>query len=99
MFAPASRILSELKPDEIPWAGRDDLISQKLQSYSQREYEAKKRQDIEDIEAMIRKDPRPLEFLGSMDAEANKAFVRSHLPILGEKSAWSIEEWRSSLGL
>jgi hypothetical protein len=47
----------------------------------------------------IRNDPRPLEFLGSMDAEVNKAFVRSHLPILGEKSAWSIEEWRSSLGL
>ena len=99
MFAPASRILSELKLDEIPWAGRDDLISQKVQGYLQREDEIKKRQDIKDIEAMVRKDPGPLEFMGSMDAEANKAFVRSNLPILAENSAWSVEEWTSRLGL
>lgn len=98
-FEPQTRILDELKAQELPWATRDDLISMKAFGASQREELKKLRQDIADIEVMLLKHPGPLLFAGSTMAEANKDFVKEFLPLLAGNSGWSEKEWRERLGL
>ena len=98
-FEPQTRILDELKAEEMPWATRDDLISMKAFGASKRDDLKKRVRDVADIRATVLKHPGPLLFAGSAVAEANKDFVKEFLPLLVQHSTWSEKEWRERLGL
>jgi hypothetical protein len=91
--------LSEVTLDNLPWPTRDDLISMKALSASERFYVEKVRKDVGDIEALLNLQPGPLLFLGSTMAEANKAMVKELVPKLAEFGSWSETEWFERLGL
>ncbi|KAF4631081.1 hypothetical protein G7Y89_g7048 [Cudoniella acicularis] len=92
-FEPQTRILDELKAEEMPRATRDDLISMKAFGASKRDELKKLLQDIADIRTILLKHPGPLLFAGSAAAEANKEFVKEFLPFLAQHSDWSEEQW------
>lgn len=63
-----------------PWPTRDDLISMKALSASERFYKEKTRKDVGDIEALLKLQPGPLLFTGCTMAEAKKAMVEELVP-------------------
>lgn len=91
--------MSEVKPGELPWVGRDDLILMKAISASERHESTKRVRDMDDIIALLEEYPGPLMFPGSATAEANKRLTKRSLPFLASLSQRSEEEWLKQLGL
>jgi hypothetical protein len=91
--------VSEVTMDNLPWPTRDDLISMKALSASERFYIEKVRKDVADIEMLLEQQPGPLLFPGSTMAEANKAMVKELVPKLAQFSSRSETEWLERLGL
>jgi hypothetical protein len=98
-FEPRTLPLSEVTLDNLPWPNRDDLISMKALSASERFYVEKVRKDVGDIEALLAIQPGPLLFPSSTVAEANKAMVKEFVPQLVKFGSWSEAEWLERLGL
>lgn len=98
-FQPRMWRLDEVKDDQLPLPTRDGLISMKALAVSERWLEEKRLQDLDDIKALLKKFPGPLQFPGSVQAEANKVFVKELVPVLSNHSKWSEEEWLDRLGL
>ncbi|RFU30489.1 hypothetical protein B7463_g5866, partial [Scytalidium lignicola] len=69
VFEPQTRILDELKANELPWSTRDDLISMKFLGASQRNNVEMVLRDIRDIKNLLLVHPSPLLFSGSSVAE------------------------------
>ena len=91
--------MSEVTLDNLPWPTRDDLISMKALSASERSDKKKVRKDVGDIEALLELQLGPLLFPGSTMAEANKAMVKELVPNLAQLGRWSETEWLGRLGL
>ncbi|RYP08547.1 hypothetical protein DL764_001838 [Monosporascus ibericus] len=98
-FEPRTLPLSEVTLDNLPWPTRDDLISIKALSASERFDEKKVHKDVGDIEALLELQPGPLLFPGSTMAKANKAMVKELVPKLAQFGRWSETEWLERLGL
>ena len=71
----------------------------KAHAISERWLEEKRLQDLDDIKELLKKFPGPLRFPGSVQAEANKTFVKEFVPVLSKYGQWSEEEWLDRLGL
>lgn len=80
--------LDELEPGRLSIPTRDDLISMKAFAISERQDEAKRDQDLNGIEVLLEMFPGPLSFPGSAHAEANRAFVKTFVPMLSRLREW-----------
>ena len=84
---------------ELPWPTRDDVISMKAISASERYNDAKKQQDVMDIMKNLEMYPGPMRFSGSAKATHDMALMKCLVSVLANNSTWSEDEWVTRLGV